>query len=99
MKLKAGQSLVSAVDDTTVIAIRTPDADVTVTCGGVVMTDTAGDKQAADPSQQDGTLIGKRYADEELGIELLCTKAGSGTLAVNGTPLPLKESKPLPASD
>jgi hypothetical protein len=47
----------------------------------------------------DGSQLGKRYADDEFGVELLCTKAGQGTLAVNGRPLPLKAAKPLPASD
>jgi hypothetical protein len=46
-----------------------------------------------------GTQLGKRYADETVGIELLCTKAGEGSLALNGEPLLLKEAKPLPSSD
>ncbi|HEV7864070.1 MAG TPA: hypothetical protein VGR20_15265 [Acidimicrobiia bacterium] len=45
------------------------------------------------------TLLGKRYADEALGLELLCTKAGAGGLFVNGAPLGRKEAKPLPSSD
>jgi hypothetical protein len=53
----------------------------------------------ADPAQMGGSRLGKRCADEELGLELLCTKAGQDTLAVNGTPLPLRDTKPLPASD
>jgi hypothetical protein len=44
-------------------------------------------------------LIGKRYADEELGLELLCTRAGTGALTVNGEVLQVKGAKPLPASD
>jgi hypothetical protein len=52
-----------------------------------------------DPAHSAGTQVGKRYADDDLGIELLCTRPGVGTLAVNGNPLPLKDSKPLPASD
>ena len=32
------------------------------------------------PSLGDGPLLGKRYADEELGLELLCTRAGDGAL-------------------
>jgi hypothetical protein len=47
----------------------------------------------------EGTLLGKRYADEGLGIELLCTKAGAGTLSVGDTVLARKDAKPLPASD
>ena len=102
MKLRNGQTLYSVVDATTVIVIAAPDGDVTVTCGGVEMTDAkpdGGPTGTADAGQQDGTQLGKRYADEELGLELLCTKAGEGTLAANGEPLPPKGAKPLPASD
>ena len=102
MKAKIGQALTSTVDATTVVVVRWPDAEVELTCGGAAMVD-AKDADGAggtpDPAQSAGTLLGKRYADEDLGVELLCTKAGTGTLAVNGTPLPIKAAKPLPASD
>ena len=103
MKPRVGQTLVSTVDSTTVIVVRCPDEDLEITCGGAPMVDakdpSAGTKSTPDPAQMGGSQLGKRYADDELGIELLCTKAGDGTLAVNGTPLPLKGAKPLPASD
>jgi hypothetical protein len=47
----------------------------------------------------DGPLLGKRYADDELGLELLCTRPGEGGLTVDGGTVPLKGAKPLPASD
>ena len=47
----------------------------------------------------DATVVGKRYADEEAGIEVLCTKGGQGTLSVGSTVLPVKGAKPLPSSD
>jgi hypothetical protein len=99
--VKVGQSLASVVDDTTVVVIRAPEGEVSITCGGrqMVADKTATERVAADPDWQAGTALGKRYADDEVGIELLCTKAGQGTLAVNGTALRLKEAKPLPASD
>jgi hypothetical protein len=34
-----------------------------------------------------------------VGQTLLVTKPGTGTLAVNGTPLPQKGAEPLPGSD
>lgn len=102
MRAKVGQTLVSTVDDTTVIVVRAPQDDVVLTCGGAPLVDKA-EKPAAltssDPSQQDGSLLGKRYADEVAGIELLCTKAGKGTLALGGVALPVKDAKALPASD
>ena len=47
----------------------------------------------------DGTQVGKRYADDEVGLEVLCTKAGSGSLSLGLDPLPVKGAKPLPSSD
>jgi hypothetical protein len=43
--------------------------------------------------------MGKRYANEEAGLEVLVTKAGSGTLSVGAVVLPLKDAKALPSSD
>jgi len=99
VKLRTGQTLHSAVDATTVVVIRAPDDDVTVTCGDAEMLESAPDPTPDAGSGGDGALLGKRYADENVGIELLCTKAGTSPLAVNGAPLGLKEAKPLPASD
>ena len=103
MKPRVGQTLASPVDTTTVIVVRAPDADVELTCAGVPLYDAKGGAAApegtADPEQMAGAQLGKRYADDELGLELLCTKAGQGTLAVNGVPIPLRDAKPLPASD
>lgn len=103
MKPRVGTTLASTTDATTVIVVRWGAADLDVTCGGAPMVDArgpeAGTTNAAEPGQQAGTQMGKRYADEEHGVELLCTKAGTGTLAVGGAVLPLKNAKPLPASD
>jgi hypothetical protein len=103
MKPRIGTTLASTVDATTVVVVRWTADDLDITCGGAPMVDAkgpdAGTKGEPDASQQDGTQLGKRYADEDLGVELLVTKAGQGTLAVAGTPLPIKNAKPLPASD
>jgi hypothetical protein len=103
MKQRIGQTLVSSVDTTTVIVVRCPTGDLEITCGGAAMVDARtrepGATGTADPAQMTGSLLGKRYADDAVGLELLCTKAGLGTLAVNGTALLLKAAKPLPASD
>jgi hypothetical protein len=45
------------------------------------------------------TLLGKRYVDETGQLELLCTKAGDGSLSIGDELLRLKDAKPLPASD
>lgn len=103
MKLNVGQTLASTVDATTVVVVRSPEADLEITCGGAAMVDPRGPKAGitgtADPEQMGGSQLGKRYADSDLGLELLCIKGGPGSLAVNGAPLALKGAKPLPASD
>jgi hypothetical protein len=95
--------LASPVDSTTVIVVRAPDADIDLTCAGVAMWDPRGGGARPagepDPSHLSGTQMGKRYADEQVGLELLCTKPGNGTIAVDGVPLPQQGPKLLPASD
>lgn len=44
-----------------------------------------------------GTLVGKRYSLE--GVELLCTKAGAGSLSLGETPIPPQDAQQLPSSD
>ncbi len=101
MKAKVGASLSSTVDQTTVVVVRWPDADLDLACGGAAMVEgkSAEATGTPDPALSDGTLLGKRYADEDAGVELLCTKAGTGTLTLNGIALPIRAAKPLPASD
>jgi hypothetical protein len=101
VRLRTGQQLVSAVDSTAVIVIRAPAAECTLTCGGVAM---AGPEEPVlatepDPSLMGGTQIGKRYVDDADTIQVLCTKAGTGTLALDGKPLQVQAARPLPASD
>jgi hypothetical protein len=98
---KVGQSLASAVDTTAVLVVRAPGADVEITCGGVPMVEgkVGNSDGSVDPAHSGGSVLGKRYVDEALGLELICTKPGAGTLAANGSPLSLKTAKALPASD
>ena len=101
VKFRAGQKLVSAVDATAVIIIRAPARECTLTCGGVTMAGADEPVVSAepDPSLMGGTQIGKRYVDEADTLQVLCTKAGDGTLALDGKPLVIQAAKPLPASD
>ena len=72
----------------------------TIYCGGVPMTpEKPSDKVSVDPAFADGTKIGKRYIDAGGAVELLCTKAGQGSLSIDGVPLAAKDAKPLPSSD
>jgi hypothetical protein len=43
--------------------------------------------------------LGKRYQCDKCGTEVLCNKAGDGLVECCGTPMKLKEVKPLPSSD
>ena len=99
LQLRAGQSLFSTIDPTTVVVIKAPAEQVTVSVNGVEVTASKPGSAPSAAPPGSGTLIGKRYADDAIGIELLVSKPGSGTLEVNGTPLTVKESKPLPSSD
>jgi hypothetical protein len=102
MQLKPGIRLKSAVDTTEVIVVRAPGDDIDLRCGGAPMHQLGSESAAGgllDPSHSDRTQLGKRYADEAAGLEVLCTKAGEGSLSVAETPILLKDAKPLPSSD
>ena len=102
MDLKPGSRWASQVCDTEVVVVRSSTQPVTLECGGHPMTPVGEDRAPGltlDPAFAGGSLIGKRFADPDSGVELLVTKAGEGTLAVDGISIPLKEAKPLPSSD
>jgi hypothetical protein len=81
-----------------VIVIRAPKIDVELACAGQPMSDSDGDRVAADGLAFD-LPMGKRYEDAGLGLELLVTSAGSGPLSVDGVPLTIRAPRSLPASD
>ncbi len=101
MELKPGSRLKSSVCDTELIVVKAPSGDADITCGGAPMADPAeaGRNGEVSADAADGTALGKRYVNEDESLEVLCTKPGDGSLALSGTPLGLKEAKPLPASD
>ncbi|MGQ0433665.1 MAG: hypothetical protein ACT452_14795 [Microthrixaceae bacterium] len=102
MQLRPGLRLESATCDTQVVVVKTPKDvdDVDVRCGGEPLReiDSGGDRLAIS-LEGEPTLLGKRYADDELGLELLCTQGGDGALSIGDTPLLVKGAKPLPSSD
>jgi hypothetical protein len=102
MELKPGQRLESATCDAQVVVVRAPGGgeDVDVRCGGEPMRElgSGGDRLPLS-GEGDATLLGKRYEEAELGLELLCTQGGNGALTVGDTPLLVKGAKPLPSSD
>jgi len=100
-EIKVGARLASDVCDTEIMVVSCADSSVEISCGGTPMLEAGGDKTGAslDNSQAEGTLLGKRYVNGAGDLELLCVKAGDGSLAVNGETLVLKDAKPLPSSD
>jgi len=101
MDLKPGSRLKSSVCDTELVIVKAPSGDVDITCRGAPRADPADAERNGEVAADacGGTALGKRYVDEDGALEVLCTKPGDGSLAVGGTPLSLKEAKPLPASD
>ena len=99
-----GTRLRSAACSTEVVVIRLSPAAGPISCGGVPMT-TVAEKTASSaggprPGFEGGAQLGKRYTvGGDAAIELLVTKPGKYGLSIDGTPLAIKEAKPLPASD
>ncbi len=99
-QLKAGTKMKSAVCATETMVIAA-NGDLALTCGGAPMIGSTEQPSGGDiaSGHDAGTLLGKRYVNQAGTIELLCTKPGKGSLAVNGEILILKEAKALPSSD
>ena len=101
MELKIGARLRSVADTTEVVVVKAPKDDVDLRCGGHPMTALGEPVAETDvvPGFDASTQVGKRYVDEGAGVEVLCTKAGGGSLSLGDTALVLKGAKPLPSSD
>ena len=96
--MKPGTKLKSAVCDTEVMVIR--GTDLIAECGGAPMAaERPAERGTLDPAFAQGTKIGKRYVDAAGSCELLCVKAGQGSLSIGGVALKVKDAKPLPSSD
>jgi hypothetical protein len=102
MDLKPGSRWRSAVCDAEVVVVRSPAVPVTFRIGGIgALPADAGRPAGAKPDAAlaGGTLLGKRYADEVSGLEVLCTRAGAGTITVDGRRATVMTPRQLPASD
>ena len=100
--IKTGSRVRSAVCSTEVIVVRAAGGEVDLRCGGqpmIPLTETRDSNVAPDAEFSVGSAMGKRYAEEDLGLELLVTKPGAGSLSIGTTPMNLKDAKPLPSSD
>jgi hypothetical protein len=101
MELTPGLRLESSTCDTQVVVVKAPGgAAVDLRCGGEPMRELgSGGNRLPVSAEGDPTLMGKRYEDADLGLELLCTQPGEGALSIGDAPLLVKGAKPLPSSD
>jgi len=101
MQLRVGLALASAVDSTNIIVTKAPAGEVALTCGGVPLIAKGSDapKVEADPEHLKGSLLGKRYVDSADVVEVLVTKGGEASLALDGVLLEVAGAKALPSSD
>ena len=92
--------LASSTCDTNVIIVR-GSGDLDLRCGGEPMVEMGkvGERLPIAEGFGEGTLMGKRFANDDLGLEVLCTKPGAGSLSIADALLPVKGAKPLPSSD
>ena len=102
MDVKPGARLRSTTDSTEVVVVRAPAGSLDLRCGGQPM--IAGDAERGDdlpiePGFDEGCQMGKRYADDDAGVEILCTKPGPASLSIGTETLHIKGAKPLPSSD
>lgn len=101
MTLKPGSRWKSVVCQAEAVVVRPPALAGVPQCGGhdmVPLGDPA-DLRPMVPGFAAGCALGKRYRDDPDGIELLCTKAGEGTLGFGGVPLAMVATRQLPSTD
>lgn len=102
MELKPGSRWKSSVCPAEVVVVKPPKTESSLECGGHPMVPIASEApDGVSLVEVSGEIaqMGKRYFDEETGIELLCSKGGAGALTLNGRALRRKEPKALPSSD
>jgi hypothetical protein len=93
---KTGKRLYSTVSGVELVVVK--GADVSLECAGAAMAEA---KQNLPGALTEGAavLLSKRYADEQTGLMVLCTRGGVGPLQVDGRELQLQATKALPSSD
>jgi hypothetical protein len=101
MEMRPGSRWHMSGATTEVVVIRSPTDPVTLSCAGLAMEPLTADRPNAElgGAPEAATLIGKRYVDQESGLEVLCTRSGPGPLTAEGRLLAMKTPKPLPSSD
>ncbi|MEZ5179840.1 MAG: hypothetical protein R2746_16600 [Acidimicrobiales bacterium] len=89
MQLKPGLRLESATCDAQVVVVKAPKdaADVDVRCGGEPMREVgAGGDRLPVSGSGDPTLLGKRYADDDLGLDSFAPSPATAPCPVGDQP-------------
>lgn len=98
--LTPGTRLKSAVCTTEIMIITAPADDIEINCGGEPMDpDGEGNGGAVHQDHSDGSILGKRYTNEEGTLEVLCVKGGEGSLSAGGSAMKVKDATKLPKTD
>lgn len=99
--VKVGSRLACPDCPAEVVVTRAVEPSVALACSGSGLVELDGQRPQAGHASTaaEAPQLGKRYVDDDAGLELLCTKAGAGELTCEGRPLSLKAAKPLPSSD
>jgi hypothetical protein len=103
-EVRVGMRLKSTVSQLTVIVIRPGKGlsvdDVQSAGAPMVLRDAeVGAQPEPDSADTVRLPVGKRYASEADGFELLVTQAGLGPLTIRGKAMELKQPRQLPSSD
>jgi hypothetical protein len=100
-RLRPGMKLGSRACDTQIVVVRAPSEPVDLRCGGtpVGVPTNVNDAVGLAAGFDGGSLLGKRYEDPDVGLEVLCVRPGAGALSIGRELLKIKASKPLPSSD
>lgn len=99
--IKPGGRLKSVACETEVMVVKAPAEALDLYCGGHPMVAMSGqlEQQSCQDGYRQGTLMGKRYVDSEQRLEVLCTRAGEGSLSLGQVMLREREARLLPSSD
>jgi|TARA_B100001094_G_scaffold324148_1_gene376253 hypothetical protein len=92
--------VIEELDTQGVIAVATKAGDRLDFDGGIqVIVTKGGEGDITHAEGGEGLKVGKRYQDEETGIEVLVTKPGAVTLQCNGKDMALQEPKKTKSAD
>ena len=98
--LTPGTRLKSTVCTTEIMIITAPAEGIEIDCGGEPMNPDGEDNGGAvHQDHSAGSILGKRYTNEDGSLEVLCVKGGEGSLSAAGAAMKVKDATKLPKTD